>query len=65
MIFAQIRNTYVVNTFILDDYSLLDYFLNDPDDVPYDAVLQIDQIYPKPGIDWTFDGIIFIPPDGD
>lgn len=63
MIYAQIVNGVVVNTIILNDSSLLYLFLNDPTtESPFDYVLQINNLYPRPGINWTFDGIIFSPP---
>lgn len=63
MIFAQIKDGLVVNTITLDDASILSLFQNDPvSGEPYDHVLQIDFLYPRPGIGWTFDEIQFIPP---
>ena len=62
MVFAQINNNVVVNTIVLDDMSLLPLFQSDPSGNPYDSVLQIDYVFPQPGISWTFDGIRFNPP---
>ena len=63
MIFAQIKDQVIVNTILLNDYSLLSKFLYDPmTEEPYDEVLQVDTVYPQPGIGWTFDGIQFYPP---
>lgn len=63
MVFAQIKDQLVVNTIIIDDESMIDLFSNDPvTEQPYDLILRIDYIYPRPGIGWVFDGIIFIPP---
>lgn len=63
MVYAQISSGIVRNTILLNDASLLSLFQNDPSGTPYDYVLQIDQIYPRPGINWTFDGIVFAPPN--
>lgn len=64
MVFAQIKNGVVKNTLVLNDASLLNLFLCDPvTGVPYDSILQIDQIYPRPGIGWTFDQIVFASPE--
>jgi hypothetical protein len=60
MIFAQIMNGQVVNTIVLDSTAKMDYFSNDPvSGVPYDYIIQIDYVYPKPGIGWGFDGTAF------
>lgn len=60
MIYAQIRNELIVNTIILNDADDLHLFTDS-----FDYVLQIDQIYPRPGIGWTFDGIQFSAPASD
>lgn len=63
MIYAQIKNEIVVNTIILDDAALLPLFQNDPmTGEPYDLMLQIDMVYPRPGIGWIFNGLTFIAP---
>jgi hypothetical protein len=63
MIFAQISNGVIVNTIHLMDGTLLSLFQNDPSTgLPYDTVLQINFLYPQPGIGWIFDGIQFYPP---
>jgi hypothetical protein len=68
MIYAQITNNTIMNTIILHDVSLLPFFQTDPNGNPYDSVIQIDNIYPQPGINWWFDNILWNPPivdDGD
>lgn len=62
MIFAQISCGQIQNTIVLDDKSLLCLFLNDPNGFPYDFVIQVDSMYPRPGIGWSFDGISFTAP---
>jgi len=62
MVYAQIRNNTIQNTFILKDPSLLQYFSCDNDGNPYDSILQVDNIYPQPGIGWTFDNITWNAP---
>ncbi len=62
MVYAQISNGMVVNTIALDNTSLLPLFQLDPYGNPYDAILQIDQIYPQPSIGWAFDGMGFYVP---
>lgn len=63
MVFAQIYSGTILNTIILNDISLLPLFQTNPmTGLVYDEVLQIDTLYPRPGIGWTFDGIIFYPP---
>lgn len=60
MIFAQIKSGVIVNVINLDDPSIVDLFSFDPaTNIPYDHVLQIDQLYPRPGIGWLFDELIF------
>jgi hypothetical protein len=64
MIFAQIKDDKIVNTITIDSVNILPLFLNDPiTNEPFDFVLQIDFVYPQPGIGWTFDRIRFIPPE--
>jgi len=64
MVFAQIANGIIKNTILLNDISILNLFLNDPTTgQPYDFVLQIDFLYPRPAVGWTFDGISFQSPD--
>lgn len=58
MIFSQIQDGVIVNTIVLNDIDDLPLFMGD-----FDYVLQIDQLYPRPGIGWTFDGITFSPPE--
>lgn len=60
MIFAQIKNELVNNTIVLNDLDDLHLFT-----AGFDYVLQIDQLYPRPGIGWSFDGIQFHPPASD
>ena len=63
MIYAQINNQKIVNTLELNDGSLLPLFANDPNTgIPYDAVIQIDIIFPQPGIGWSYINGIFYPP---
>ena len=63
MVFAQIKDGVVQNTIVLNDNSLINLFNYNPTtSVPYDLVLQVDMLYPQPGIGWTFDGIMFAPP---
>lgn len=63
MVFAQIKNGNVQNTIILDNANLLDLFSIDPiTGDPYEYVIQVDLMYPRPGIGWTFDGRIFSAP---
>lgn len=57
MIFAQIKDSLIVNTIVLNSAADLQLFTNG-----FDYVLQIDYQYPQPGIGWTFDGIQFLPP---
>jgi hypothetical protein len=60
MIFAQIMNGQVVNTIVLNNTVLLSDFANDPaSGNPYDYIIQIDYVYPQPGIGWGFDGTAF------
>lgn len=60
MVFAQIMNGQVVNAIALSDTTLLDNFRHDPvSGIPYDYVIQIDYVYPQPGIGWGFDGTAF------
>jgi hypothetical protein len=60
MIFAQIMNGRVVNTIVLNSSALLSNFTSDPlSGNPYDYVIQIDYVYPQPGIGWGFDGTGF------
>jgi hypothetical protein len=61
-IYAQIKNNTIINTIKLDDSSLLPLFQIDPQGNPYDSVMQVDMIYPQPGIGWWFDNIIWNPP---
>lgn len=64
MVFAQIKNGIIKNTIVLDDESQIELFNFDPlTNDPYDEILQINQLYPRPGIGWTYDGIIFIAPE--
>lgn len=62
MIYAQMRGNKIVNTIMLDDPSLLPLFSVDQSGVPYDSVVQIDNIVPQPGIGWTFDNVNWNPP---
>lgn len=62
MVYAQIQNQLIENIIVLNDTSLLPFFSNDTDGNPYEYVLQIDQLYPRPGIGWIFDGIMFYSP---
>lgn len=63
MIFAQIYNGQIQNTIILNNISSVCLFQNDPiTEIPYDFVIQIDGMYPRPGIGWQFDGISFSAP---
>lgn len=63
MIFAQIVNGNVVNTIIVaseDDIPLFQVDLSTG--IPYDYVIRLDYLYPRPGIGWSFDGIQFYAP---
>jgi hypothetical protein len=63
MVYAQINNLEVINTVTLDDISLLSLFSNDPNTGnPYDAIIQIDNIFPQPGIGWAYINGNFTPP---
>lgn len=63
MIYAQIKDGVIKNTIVLKDDSLLDLFRTDPmTGVSYDSVRLIEHLYPRPGIGWTFDEIMFAPP---
>lgn len=63
MVFVQIKNQIIINSIVIDDISLINLFKNDPiTGEPYDYVLQVDSIYPQPGIGWSFDGITFTAP---
>lgn len=62
MIYAQITNNTIVNTIQLDDISILPLFQTDQNGNPYDSVIQIDNIIPKPGINWWFDNVNWNPP---
>ena len=63
MIYAQIRNNTVINTLELEDSSLIYLFQNDHNGVPYDSLQLLDNMYPQPGIGWTFDNIVWNAPD--
>ena len=63
MIYAQIRNNKIVNTIMLDDSTLIPLFSVDTSGVPYDSVLQIDNLQPMPGVNWTFDNVNWNPPN--
>lgn len=63
MVFAQIVNGGVQNTIMLDDESMVGLFSADPlTGIPYDYLIRVDGIYPRPGIGWMFDGIVFTAP---
>lgn len=63
MVYAQVTAGVIVNTIIINDVSLLPLFqVNRVTGIPYDMVVQVDQLYPQPGIGWTFDNIRFQPP---
>lgn len=63
MIFAQIKNSLIQNTIELNNESLLHLFQNDPlTNDPYDIVLRIDEINPRPGIGYSYDGENFQSP---
>lgn len=62
MIYAQIRNSTVVNTIVLNDASLICLFSTDSNGVPYDSLIQIDTLFPQPAIGWIYDGINFFYP---
>ena len=62
MVFAQISNNTIINTIVLNDNSLLPLFQTDQNGNPYDSLLQIDNVYPQPGIGWWFDNIMWNPP---
>jgi hypothetical protein len=62
MIYAQIKNSKIINTIVLDDSSLLNLFSTDSNGIPFDALIQIDNIYPPPSIGWVYDGITFFSP---
>lgn len=67
MVFAQILTGKVLNTIVLNDIKLLSNYMSNPiNNIPYDYVLQVDTLYPQPGIGWTYDGIRFgSPGDSD
>lgn len=62
MVFAQIKDGNVQNTLMLDNPDLVSLFSVDPNGDPYDYVIQVDGMYPRPGIGWIFDGIVFTAP---
>lgn len=63
MIFAQLKNGIIVNTIVVDDTSLLYLFEDDPaTGEPYDALFQIDAVFPRPGIGWSYDNVQFVAP---
>lgn len=56
MIYAQIKNGKIENTIVLDEYSEL--FIEG-----YDHLIRIDTVEPRPGVNWTYDGNTFAPPE--
>lgn len=60
MIFAQIKDNVVRNCIVLEDADIQELFL-----VGYDYLVRIDEIDPRPGPKWTYDGENFVPPPPD
>lgn len=60
MVYAQIKNNRVINTIILNNEELLPIFKQNIDDC-----IRIDEISPRPGIDWNYDGGEFSPPNNE
>jgi hypothetical protein len=56
MIYALINNNVVVNTIVADEA-----FVQSIEE-QYQYVVRIDQLVPKPGIDWSYDGANFTAP---
>lgn len=57
MIYAQIKDSIIENVIIIDDESLLSLFSEG-----YDDLVQIDDVNPRPGPGWSYDGEDFAPP---
>ena len=57
MIYAQVKDGIVKNTIVLEDENLLLLFKDG-----FDQVVRIDQLSPKPGIGWSYDGTNFSAP---
>ena len=55
MIYAQIKNQIVKNCLILEEYNAS--FLEG-----YDSLVRIDELSPRPGIGWSYDGTDFSAP---
>jgi len=66
MIYAQIKNGFIMNIIYLLDTDILSLFYTDPltNDI-FDYVIRIDNLDPQPCIGWTYDGENFYPPNGD
>lgn len=63
MIIAQIKNNIVLDTIVVDDLSLLPLFVDDLiTDLPYDNLVRIDTLDPRPGVGWSYNGTTFSPP---
>lgn len=63
MVYAQITNRKIVNIIELEDDSLVNLFKTNPNTgSEYDAILQIDNIFPQPGIGWSYINGIFVSP---
>ena len=56
MVYAQIKNGKVVNTIVLNDPNLVTTFGQG-----FDFFIQIDQLSPKPGVGWSYDGTNWTP----
>lgn len=57
MVYAQIKDSIVTNIIIIDDESLVSLFSEG-----YDSIVQIDEITPTPGPNWSYDGENFAAP---
>lgn len=57
MVYAQIKDSIVRNVIVLDDVTLAPLF-----DDSFDAIVRIDNLFPSPGIGWSYDGNTFSPP---
>lgn len=57
MIHAQIKNNVVINTIVTDENTPLELFSKG-----FDYLIRVDQMDPRPGIGWAYDGAIFTAP---
>ncbi len=57
-VWAQIKNGVVENAIVLNDESLIPIFSEG-----FDYFVRIDEMDPRPGPQWLFDGQVFTNPD--